>query len=216
VATLLEEVVRHAEADIRHVHVNHHLHGVAAAAYVRVHINTHVQERDIAREAAQLVIVNIQLVLVRLTIRGMVVLAYAIVVSNIPVVVLDIVLELELLAAENIRVVAVVRLINGVEALVPIVEIVISMHVVLVETLLAEVVLHAEADIRHVHVNHHLHGVAAAAYVRVHISTHVAERDIAREAAQLVIVNTQHVLVLVGMSGTVVVVWLVVLIVAVV
>ena len=105
---------------------------------------------------------------------------------------------------------------NGAEVHVHTVEIVTSMHVVLVETLLAEVVLHAEADIRHVHVNHHLHGVAAAAYVRVHISTHVAERDIAREAAQLVIVNTQHVLVLVGMSGTVVVVWLVVLIVAVV
>ena len=77
--------VRHAEADIRHVHVNHHLHGVAAAAYVRVHISTHVAERDIAAEAVQLVIVNTQLVLVRQTIHGMAVLAYVIVVSNIHV-----------------------------------------------------------------------------------------------------------------------------------
>ena len=71
----------------------------------------------------------VKLVVANLAMRNMQ-LAYVIVVSNIPVVVLDIVPELELLAAENIRVVAVVRLINGVEALVPIVVMLTSMHVV--------------------------------------------------------------------------------------
>ena len=55
------------------------------AVVVRVHISTHVREPDIAAEAVQLVIVNIQLVLVRQTIHGMVVLVYVIVVSNIHV-----------------------------------------------------------------------------------------------------------------------------------
>ena len=104
---LREEAVRLAEAGIRLVPVNRHLHGVTEVAYVRVHINIPVAVRAIVREVGRHVTVNIQAVTVRRIILGMEVLAYVIVVSNIRVAEPVIHPEAVLHVAENTRVVTV-------------------------------------------------------------------------------------------------------------
>ena len=82
-------------------------------AYVRVHINTHVRERDIVRVMVQFVMVNIPNVIARLIILGAVVLVLAEVILSIVVVEQAIVPAVERRVGANIRVVIVPHIIVG-------------------------------------------------------------------------------------------------------